>query len=92
MDRPNRLERVYLPAGDQAGTLDANLIDPTTTVAGSFGGNVAGLKLNVDYNDAGVLSPTASVMFGDLTVCGLTSDTDLNGMTGHRQHDHWRRN
>ncbi|HEV2729364.1 MAG TPA: hypothetical protein VGV15_04975, partial [Terriglobales bacterium] len=60
----------YLPATGTDGTLSANLSDPTTTSAGSFGGSVVALKLNVDYNDAGVLSGGSTVKFGDLRVCG----------------------
>jgi hypothetical protein len=45
------------------------------------GGDVAALQLNVDFSDVGFLPANSGVKFGDLTVCGLTTDTDLNGQT-----------
>jgi hypothetical protein len=48
----------YLPAGGTPGQLTSNLIDPTSTSAGVFGGQVLALKLNVDLNDAGIIDGT----------------------------------
>jgi hypothetical protein len=71
----------YLPQSGTVGELNATLLDPTSSSAGAFGGDVAALKLNVDFSDAGVLSGNSGLKFGDLTICGLTSDTGLNGTT-----------
>jgi hypothetical protein len=49
--------------------LTSNLVDPLTTSAGDFAGQVLALKLNVDLNDAGVLGGTSMpVHFGDLYI------------------------
>jgi len=71
----------YLPARGPAAPLDESLADPTTTSSGVFGGDVLALELNVDFADAGVLPGNSGLKVGNLTVCGLTADTDLNGMT-----------
>jgi hypothetical protein len=71
----------YLPQAGPVGPFDSDLADPTTTSAGVFGGEVAALKLNIDFADAGLLTANARVKLGDLTICGLTTDTDLNGNT-----------
>ena len=44
------------------------MVNPTTTSSGVFGAEVAALKLNIDFSDAGYL-PSAP-KFGDLTICG----------------------
>ncbi|HEX6795358.1 MAG TPA: hypothetical protein VF304_16035, partial [Casimicrobiaceae bacterium] len=69
----------YLPASGTAAALTANVTNPASTSSGIFGGDVAAIKLNIDYADAGVLPSSSGLKFGDLTICGLTSDTDLNG-------------
>jgi hypothetical protein len=72
----------YLPAHGAVGALDADLLDPTgLTASGAFGGDVVTLALNVDYSDAGLLQGSSGLNFGDLFVCGLSTDTDLNGLT-----------
>lgn len=71
----------YLPATGTSGALDANLIDATSTSAGPYGGDVAALKLNIDFSDANLLSGNAGVAFGDLRLCGLTTTPGLNGST-----------
>jgi hypothetical protein len=45
----------YLPAGGTSGALTANVTNPTSTSAGVFGGQVTALRLNVDFNDAGII-------------------------------------
>jgi hypothetical protein len=47
--------QAYLPAGGKPGALIADSTNPTSTSAGVFGGQVTALKLNVDFNDAGVI-------------------------------------
>jgi len=71
----------YLPATGPVGPLDADLFDPTSSASGSFGGDVVALALDVDYSASGDLPANSGLQFGDLTVCGLTTDTDLNGIT-----------
>jgi hypothetical protein len=71
----------YMPASGPASALDANLIDPTITSAGVFGGNVAALKLNVDFSDAGVLVGNVSLKFGDATLCNFSTLPALNGLS-----------
>ncbi len=62
----------YLPAGGTNGKLTSNLLNPTSTSAGHFGGEVLALQLNVDFNPG----------FGNLNLCGLTStEADFNNMT-----------
>lgn len=71
----------YLPAVGPLGPLDADLSDPTTTASGQFGGDVVALQLNVDFADVGFLHGTSSVKLGDLTLCGLSTLSLLNGTT-----------
>jgi hypothetical protein len=71
----------YLPQIGSAGALTVTLFDPISSASGSFGGDVTALKLNIDFTDAGFLSGNSGLKFGDLTICGLTSNTSLNGMT-----------
>jgi hypothetical protein len=71
----------FLPASGAAGPLTSDLLNPTSSSAGSFAGNAVALKLNVDFSDAGLFPAHSPRTFGDVTVCGLTSATDLNGQT-----------
>jgi len=71
----------FLPQSGAPGALDANLDNPTTSSSGVFGGDVLSLQLNVDFNDAGFLTGTSNLKFGDLTLCGFTTLSDLNGMS-----------
>lgn len=70
----------YLPASGVAGPLDADLVDPTSTAAGVFGGDVTALTLNVNFGDAGLLPDSSGVNFGNLSMCGFTI-AGLNGTT-----------
>jgi hypothetical protein len=70
----------YLPAAGPAGPFDADLNDPMTTSAGVFGGEVAALKLNVDFSDAGVLAGKAALRFADLRLCNVVP-AGLSGLT-----------
>lgn len=56
----------YLPAGGTAGALTANLLNPTSTSSGVFGGQVLALQLNVDFSASGVLNAG----YGDVVVDG----------------------
>jgi hypothetical protein len=68
----------YLPAVDSPGALTATVLDPETTASGAFGTEVVALKLNVDFSDAGFITGTAGLKFGDLTICN-SGVTTLNG-------------
>jgi hypothetical protein len=59
-----------LPLVGPIGPLTADIIDPTTTASGAFGGEVAALALNIDFADAGYLEGTTGLHIGDLTICG----------------------
>jgi hypothetical protein len=72
--------QVFLPQAGAPGPLVADLVDPTSTASGVFVGEVVGLKLNVDFSDAGALPHPAGVPFGDLRLCG-SALTSLNGLT-----------
>ena len=72
----------FLPASGAPGALDTDLENPTTTSAGIFAGEVAGLKLNIDFSAAGLLQGTSGLHFGDLVLTGMTgTDSGLNGLT-----------
>ena len=72
----------FLPASGIPGPLNADLENPTTTSAGIFAGQVAGLKLNIDFSAAGFLPGTSGLHFGDLVLTGFSgTDSSLNGLT-----------
>ena len=59
----------YLPAGGTPSTLaTGNVVNPTSTPAGSFGGQVLALTLNVNFSSS---APSALIPagFGDLLYC-----------------------
>jgi hypothetical protein len=45
----------YLPSSGPPGPLTADLVDPTSTSSGLFGGSVLALQFNVDFSDGQVL-------------------------------------
>jgi hypothetical protein len=71
----------YLPAVGPPATLNVDLVDPTASASGVFGGEVVALKLNVDFSAAAFLGGTSGLSFGDLTLCGFSAQPALNGMT-----------
>lgn len=71
----------YQPTSGSPGPLDNDLQDPTSTSAGAFGGHVLALQLDVDFSDANHLSGSATLKFGDLRVCGLTTTPTFNNRT-----------
>lgn len=71
----------FLPQIGTPAALNSNLINPTSSAAGVFGAEVVGLKLNVDFSDAGLIGGTAALKFGDLTLCNFTAQPGLNGLT-----------
>ena len=70
----------YIPSSGPAAALNSDMLDPTTTSSGVFGGDVTALALNVDFGDAGLLTNDSGTLFGDLTLCN-TGVTGLDGKT-----------
>lgn len=70
----------YLPATGPAGALTTILVDPISTSSGIFGGQVTGLRLNIDFSDAGLLHHLPGAAFGDLVLTGL--DNPVAGLDG----------
>lgn len=68
----------YLPASGTLGPFTADLIDPSATASGAFGGEVLALALNVDFSP--YTGGTSGIAFGDLRVCGVTP-ASLDGTT-----------
>jgi|WetSurMetagenome_2_1015567.scaffolds.fasta_scaffold30269_3 hypothetical protein len=66
----------FLPAPGTAGALVMDDLDPISSSAGVFGGDVVALKLNVDFSDAGMLTGSSGLAFGDLTMCGFGNAFD----------------
>lgn len=44
----------FLPQGGRAGVFSSNLVNPATTAAGVFAGQVLALRLSVDFSNAGI--------------------------------------
>jgi hypothetical protein len=61
--------------------LDSSVLNPLSTSAGSFGGDVLALEFNVDFSDAGFLPGTSGIPFGDLVLEGFNTLPQLNGLT-----------
>jgi hypothetical protein len=71
----------FLPATGPFAFLNANLINPITTSAGQFAGNVLALQLNVAFGDAGVMGGTGlPAHFGDLYIVN-TGNPAFDGRT-----------
>jgi hypothetical protein len=70
----------YLPAYGTPEPLTSDLLDPTSSPAGDFGGDVVALKLNVDFSDSGATTGSSGMRFGDLALCAMPI-TGLNGST-----------
>jgi hypothetical protein len=71
----------YLPASGATGSLNADLVDPTSSASGYFGGWVFALQLDVDFTDSGHISGTSGLVFGNLRLCGLTATPAYNNLT-----------
>jgi hypothetical protein len=56
----------YLPAFGTPGALNANLVNPTSSASGYFGGEVVALTLNIDFADAGHTLGADGIRFRDL--------------------------
>jgi hypothetical protein len=68
----------YLPSTGTPAALNADLVDPSSTASGSFGGEVLALTLNVDF--APYIGGSAGVALSSLKLCDVTP-TSLNGTT-----------
>jgi hypothetical protein len=68
----------YAPGTGTPGPLTADLVDPSSTASGVFGGQVLALQVNVDFSDAGLLS--GRYQYGNLHLCGLTQTPLYNGL------------
>jgi PEP-CTERM motif-containing protein len=74
--------RVFFPAGGPPGQLTSNTTDPIQPgPAGTFGGEVLALQLNVDFSNAGFLLGTSGIPFGNLLLQNFTTLSALNGLT-----------
>lgn len=71
----------YLPAVGLPNALTADLVDPTSSSSGDFGGNVLALQFNVDFSDDDLLGGGANLAFGDLKLCAFPTLPALNGTT-----------
>ncbi len=71
----------YLPVSGVSGALTSDLANPTSSSSGIFGGNVAALKLNVDFSDVGLTLGASGLRFGDLTLCNFPTQPALEGLT-----------
>jgi hypothetical protein len=71
----------YLPAAGTPAPLDQNLVDPIVSSSGTFGGDVLALQLNVDFSNAGFLSGTSNIPFGNLILQNFITLPNLNGLT-----------
>jgi hypothetical protein len=65
--------RAYLPASGSYGPLTSDVLDPQSSSAGTFGGLVVALQLNVDFGDAGYLLGATGISFGDLRLVGMSA-------------------
>lgn len=70
----------YLPAGGTAAALTDDLLNPTSTSSGVFGGQVLTLQINVSFSDAGVTNNQTG-SFGDLKFANLADLSQLKGWT-----------
>jgi len=68
----------YFVQTGPVGALTADLINPTTSSSGAFGGQVLALRMNVDFSAAGAIGGTE--VFGSLRICAM-ADTSLNNRT-----------
>ena len=72
----------YLPALGSLGPLTSDYINPSTTTAGAFGGQLVALQLNIDFSDAGVMLGSRGLPFGELVIhdvddCPLVNDLSV---------------
>ena len=68
----------YTPGTGTPGPLTADLVDPTSTSSGMFGGQVLALEVNINFSDAGLIN--GRYQFGNLFLCNLTVTPMYNGL------------
>jgi len=72
----------YLPSVGPSGPLSSDLVNPSTSSSGYFGGEVLALTINIDFSDFGVTGGNLGIPFGDLQLQNfLHSQFNLNGLT-----------
>ena len=72
----------YLPAIGPFAPLNGSVLNPIATSSGAFGSEVLGLQLDVDFSDAGFLTGTTGLRFGDLVMTNFTPFfSPFNGIT-----------
>jgi hypothetical protein len=72
----------FMPSSGPAAPLNANLVDPTSSAAGIYAGEVLGLRFNIDFSDAGYVRGSSGIRFGELTLCGFAGSlAGLNGLS-----------
>ncbi len=71
----------YLPSSGPPAQLNADLIDPTSSASGIFGGEVLALRFNVDFSDAGHTLGALGIPFGNLMIHDYPSLPAVNGLT-----------
>jgi hypothetical protein len=72
----------YQPSIGPYAPLNGSALNPLSTSAGAFGGDVLGLEFNVDFSDAGFLPAASGIPFGDLVLEGFsTTLPQLDGLT-----------
>ncbi|HEX3486142.1 MAG TPA: hypothetical protein VHT51_13855 [Micropepsaceae bacterium] len=70
----------FLPQTGPAAALNATLVDPTSSSSGIFGGQIIGLRFNIDFSEAGYTLGSSGIPFGDLVLHDLTGAVaGLNG-------------
>ena len=58
----------YFVASGTPSVLTADLVDPTTSSSGVFGGEVLALQLTVDFSEAGYLTGSSNLKYGNLVL------------------------
>lgn len=71
----------YLPAGGAPGPLTSDLLNPTSTASGIFGGHVLALRINIDFSDVGLTLGNLGVPCGDLQLRNFPVPSNLNDLT-----------
>jgi hypothetical protein len=72
----------FIPTNGPPAALTGDLVDPVTTSAGIFAGDVLAVQLDMDFADHGALSGNSDFLFGDLVLHGFSgSVAGLNGLS-----------
>ena len=80
--------QAYLPAFGAPAALNTDLVDTTSSSAGIFGGQVAALRLNIDFSDFSLLTHPAGAAFGDLVLTGFNGSlAGVDGLTVRQLQD-----